>query len=498
MQKSKIGRSPAPKVIPLARSGRPPLYRVKVPSNFKDILVGATLGNRYWVLSVIGKGGMSVVYRAKTKDTGKVVAVKTLRTQGLTDEMLVKRFQREAELLSRLNHPRIVNLHAYGTSARGQPYFVMDFLRGENLTDVLKREDHLAPERFQDIFVQVCAAIEHAHKHNAIHRDIKPGNIMLTRQGRTVDYVKIVDFGIAMISEEAQRLTRMGEVWGSPIYMSPEQCMGATVDLRSDIYSLGIVMFESLTGRVPFLGRNYADTMGKQISEAPPKMAELRPDLTIPANFEKIIHKAMAKQPDDRYQTLTQMRKDLEAALSYTTDKAPRVSDSHSNLKARKKTIETPQLKETTPKEEPRPVSKKEASRTNLKAVSVKDKGIQKRSKKTTVKSPSQSRMLPIVGFSLLLSLLIIVALSQKDFLAKALSDVARALLRSETEYTSPYQYPVEDTNQNSNTGQTKGLEDLREPPALTENTNDSDQPAMETAAEESSDTSPSSSDSQQ
>jgi serine/threonine protein kinase len=146
---------------------------------------------------------MSVVYRAKTKDTGKVVAVKTLRTQGLTDEMLVKRFQREAELLSRLNHPRIVNLHAYGTSARGQPYFVMDFLRGENLTDVLKAEDHLAPERFQDIFVQVCAAIEHAHKHNAIHRDIKPGNIMLTRQGRTVDYVKIVDFGIAMISEEA-------------------------------------------------------------------------------------------------------------------------------------------------------------------------------------------------------------------------------------------------------------------------------------------------------
>lgn len=497
MQKSKIGRSPAPKVIPLARSGRPPLYRVKVPSNFKDILVGATLGNRYWVLSVIGKGGMSVVYRAKTKDTGKVVAVKTLRTQGLTDEMLVKRFQREAELLSRLNHPRIVNLHAYGTSARGQPYFVMDFLRGENLTDVLKAEDHLAPERFQDIFVQVCAAIEHAHKHNAIHRDIKPGNIMLTRQGRTVDYVKIVDFGIAMISEEAQRLTRMGEVWGSPIYMSPEQCMGATVDLRSDIYSLGIVMFESLTGRVPFLGRNYADTMGKQISEAPPNLSEVRPDLTIPANFEKIIHKAMAKQPDDRYQTLTQMRKDLEAALSYTTDKAPRISDSHANLKARKKTVETPQHREITPKEEPRPVSKKETSRTNLKAVSVKDKGAQKRSKKTAAKDPPKSRMLPVVGFSLLLSLLIIVGLSQKDFLAKALSEVARALLRGETEYTSPYQYPVEETNQNSSTGQTTGLEDLKEPPVQTDTIDDNDQPAMETATEESSDTSPSSGDSQ-
>lgn len=498
MQKSKIGRSPAPKVIPLARSGRPPLYRVKVPSNFKDILVGATLGNRYWVLSVIGKGGMSVVYRAKTKDTGKVVAVKTLRTQGLTDEMLVKRFQREAELLSRLNHPRIVNLHAYGTSARGQPYFVMDFLRGENLTDVLKREDHLAPERFQDIFVQVCAAIEHAHKHNAIHRDIKPGNIMLTRQGRTVDYVKIVDFGIAMISEEAQRLTRMGEVWGSPIYMSPEQCMGATVDLRSDIYSLGIVMFESLTGRVPFLGRNYADTMGKQISEAPPKMADVRPDLSIPASFEKIIHKAMAKQPDDRYQTLTQMRKDLEAALSYTTDKAPRVSDSHSNLKARKKTVEAPQHKEVAPKEEARPVSKKEASRTNLKAVSVKDKGLKKSGKKSAAKSQSRSAMLPVIGFSLLLSLLIIVGLSQREFLARALSDVARALLRSETEYTSPYQYPVDDNNQ-TNTSQTTGFEDLKEPPAQTDTASDDNQPIMDTSGEGSgSDTSPSSGDGQQ
>lgn len=114
----------------------------------------------------------------------------------------------------------------------------------------------------------------HAHRQGAIHRDIKPGNIMLTRQGTTNDYVKVVDFGIAKMAEEAQRLTRMGEVWGSPIYMSPEQCMGAPVDARSDIYSLGIVMYESLTGKVPFLGRNYADTMTKQISDDPAPFAE--------------------------------------------------------------------------------------------------------------------------------------------------------------------------------------------------------------------------------
>jgi serine/threonine protein kinase len=309
-------RSPAPNPIPLANLGRFPLYRIKIPPDFLDLLVGATLGNRYVVLSVIGRGGMSVVYKAKEMSTGEVVAVKTLRTHSLTDEMVVKRFQREAELLSRLNHPRIVNLHAYGTSARGQPYFVMDFLVGDNLVTVLKREDHLDAERFQDIFVQVCAAIEHAHKHGAIHRDIKPGNIMLTRTRRTKDYVKVVDFGIAKLAEEAQKLTRMGEVWGSPIYMSPEQCMGAPLDARSDIYSLGIVMYEALTGRVPFLGRNYADTMGKQISETPPTFAEIRPEVSIPGTLEEIVMKALAKDAADRYQSLTEMRKDLESALS--------------------------------------------------------------------------------------------------------------------------------------------------------------------------------------
>jgi serine/threonine protein kinase len=252
--------------------------------------------------------------------------------------MVVKRFQREAELLSRLNHPRIVNLHAYGTSTRGQPYFVMDFLVGDNLVTVLKREDHLDPERFQDIFVQVCAAVEHAHKHGAIHRDIKPGNIMLTRTKRTKDYVKVVDFGIAKLAEEAQKLTRLGEVWGSPIYMSPEQCMGAAIDARSDIYSLGIVMYECLTGRVPFLGRNYADTMGKQISEVPPSFAKIRPDLSIPHSLETIVMTALTKDPDGRYQSLTQMRKDLEAALSAQPSGAitlpPRLAKSQSKVSA--------------------------------------------------------------------------------------------------------------------------------------------------------------------
>ena len=446
-------KSPAPKLIPLPGASRYPLYRIKIPPNFKDLLVGATLGNRYWVLSVIGKGGMSVVYKAKARDTGRIVAVKTLRTQGLTDEMLVKRFQREAELLSRLNHPRIVNLHAYGTSNRGQPYFVMDFLQGQNLTEVLKQERQLAPERFQDIFVQVCAAIEHAHKHNAIHRDIKPGNIMLTRQGRTSDYVKIVDFGIAMITEEAQRLTRMGEVWGSPIYMSPEQCMGANVDLRSDIYSLGVVMYESLTGKVPFLGRNYADTMSKQISEPPTPMKEVRPDLDIPASMEKIVMKALAKMPEDRYQSLTQMRKDLEAALSYTppTGKAEKPGNKHKPEPKRQEVRQTERDFDL----EANQVGRRSGSKTNVKTLSPKDRAsnlknprssgtrrisdLKDKKKKNLPAGRTRNLILVVLG-SLLVSSCIIFAASNVNTLTTVLGELARSLLKGATDDGAPFQ----------------------------------------------------------
>lgn len=438
----KYKRSPAPKLIPRA-SGKLPLYRIQIPPNFKDQLVGATLGNRYWVLAVIGRGGMSVVYKAKTKDTGKIVAVKTLRTQGLTDEALVKRFQREAELLSRLNHPRIVNLHAYGTSSRGQPYFVMDYLQGENLTDVLKRDDHLAPERFQDIFVQVCAAIEHAHRHGAIHRDVKPGNIMLTRQGKTRDYVKVVDFGIAKMAEEAQKLTRMGEVWGSPIYMSPEQCMGAAVDERSDIYSLGIVMYESLTGKVPFLGRNYADTMTKQMTDPPPPFAEIRPDLKIPAGLENIIMKAIAKEPEARYQTLTTMRKDLENAITFSKDdknvrsaklerktgEAARKT-SEGELKAPAKEKQKIDLKRADAKKTIDFAEETEKKQTLSKVKSVRASQSQSKLKSRKPTKNRHKKLLLIAAASFLTSAAVILVISHSGQVTRILADIVKALVK--------------------------------------------------------------------
>ncbi len=455
-------RTPAPQLIPLQHTGKPPLFRISIPSDFKDLLVGATLGGRYWVLSVIGRGGMSVVYKAKVKDTGKIVAVKTLRTQSMTDDMVVKRFQREAELLSRLNHPRIVNLHAYGSSARGQPYFVMDYLQGENLTTLLKREDHLDPERFQDIFVQVCAAIEHAHRHGAIHRDVKPGNIMLTRQGRTNDYVKVVDFGIAKMAEEAQRLTRMGEVWGSPIYMSPEQCMGATVDERSDIYSLGIVMYESLTGKVPFLGRNYADTMTKQISDNPAPFSQIRPDLKIPYSLEKVVMSALEKQPENRYQSLGLMRKDIESALSQkvtsdmpiptTASKVNKPKASLTNLRKPEETKKTVEKKPEAKKVEAKKPDRKDDGKNNKRVSSSKKEFEQaaKKKRRTTqsmrqldeyeVRPVSRGRQLLIVASSsLLFSIVVITIISHGDTISHFLANMVKMLVSGLDEESNPY-----------------------------------------------------------
>lgn len=318
-------RSLSPKLARNPETGELITYQILIPQDKLDLLVGITLEDRYYVLSLLGKGGMSLVYKAKDLKSGEIVAVKCLRTQVLGDEMVVKRFKREADVLNRLNHPRIVTFYGYGTNKRGQPYFVMDYLVGTSLGEILRTQGRLELGRFQDIFVQVAAAIGHAHKHDAVHRDIKPGNIMLVERGGTNDYVKIVDFGIAKVTEGTQKLTRLGEVWGSPIYMSPEQCMGSTtIDARTDIYSLGVVMYEALTGEVPFLGRNYADTMMKQISEPPPTFKQANPNIEIPAELEQIVFRAMQKKPEERYQTMMEVKRDLEKALNNSVDVLPK------------------------------------------------------------------------------------------------------------------------------------------------------------------------------
>ncbi len=310
---------------------KPGYFQIKIPSNFRDMLVGQWLNGmgRYYVLQTLGTGGMSVVYAAKHLESKKIYAVKTLRMQAASDELTVKRFQREAETLTYLNHPNIVRIHDYGKTSKKQPFFIMDFLTGNSLNDVLKKERLISYERVQTIFMQVLAAVAHAHKQGLVHRDLKPGNIMLLKTRQQSDFAKVVDFGIAKFEEEAQKLTRMGEVWGSPIYMSPEQCMGGQLDQRADIYSLGIVMYEALTGEVPFFGKNYVETMSKQIGEPARPPSVMNPNVKIPEKLERLIMRALEKEPNKRYQRVEEMLDDLHKSVEAPKKKpqAPKQPD---------------------------------------------------------------------------------------------------------------------------------------------------------------------------
>ena len=273
----------------------------------KDPLIGTKLaGGRYEILDALGEGGMSVVYKAKQELVDRIVAIKTLKMTLLADPMILKRFEREVKTLSRLNHPNIVTVFDCIVE-NGQPYFVMDFLQGCSLQDLIHEEKRLSPGRCKNIFGQVCNAVEHAHRNGIVHRDLKPANIMLMDISGQ-EFVKVVDFGLAKIGEEAQRLTQSGEIWGSPLYMSPEQCSGHSMDARSDIYSLGSVLYEALTGRVPFAGTSFLDTIQKVVSLAPPTFATSAPDLKCAPEIEEIVMRCLEKSPDKRYQTMAELK----------------------------------------------------------------------------------------------------------------------------------------------------------------------------------------------
>jgi len=284
-----------------------------------DKLLGTTLANKYEILGLLGKGGMSAVYKARNVATQKIVAVKVMHSHLLSDGNSLRRFQQEATAASRLSHPNAINVYDLGVTDDGQPYLIMDYLEGVSLSDELKAHGKLPPARAMHILVQAAAALAHAHQHGIVHRDFKPSNIMLIKSEGDSDFVKIVDFGIAKIlpqegGGEAAQLTGTGEIFGSPLYMSPEQCQGLTLDARSDVYSMGCVMYELLTGHVPFAGNNILETMYKQMTEAPEGFGDVGIDPRLVDRLQKIDFKAMEKNPAQRYQTMTDLRADLETA----------------------------------------------------------------------------------------------------------------------------------------------------------------------------------------
>ncbi len=271
--------------------------------------IGTILADRYEILSEVGRGGMSIVYEARHLLMDKVRAIKMLLSQLMYDQTSKKRFQREAEAASCLEHPNIIAVHDFGIAPTGQPYLVMDFLVGESLAELIKREQRIEQFRAVKLFLQACDALSHAHRKGVIHRDLKSSNIMLVQDEGNTDIVKVLDFGIAKLTPASgkfpQNLTQTGEVFGSPIYMSPEQCLGQALDERSDIYSMGTMFYEALVGIPPLVGNTIVDTMQMHVATKPATFSSL--GIEVSPQLEALVFKALEKKPDNRFQSMEEM-----------------------------------------------------------------------------------------------------------------------------------------------------------------------------------------------
>lgn len=270
-------------------------------------LVGKVIGNRYEMLEKIGEGGMATVYKARCNILKRYVAVKVLREEFTTDEEFIRRFNTEAQAAASLTHPNIVSIFDVGHEDNVY-YIVMELVQGKTLKEIIN-EDGVLPWKWSvNIAIQVASALETAHKNNIVHRDIKPHNIIITEDG----IAKVTDFGIAKAVSNST-ITAFGTTIGSVHYFSPEHARGGYTDAKSDIYSLGVVMYEMLTGRVPFDADTPVSIALKHMQEKPVEPMKLNP--SIPFAINKIIMKAMEKEPSLRYQNATEMLKDLSMAL---------------------------------------------------------------------------------------------------------------------------------------------------------------------------------------
>ncbi|HET9969235.1 MAG TPA: Stk1 family PASTA domain-containing Ser/Thr kinase [Streptosporangiaceae bacterium] len=272
------------------------------------------LGGRYELDGVVGRGGMAEVYRARDIRLDRIVAIKTLRADLARDQIFQARFRREAQSAASLNHPSIVAVYDTGEDmATGVPvpYIVMEYVDGRTVRDLLQEGHRLLPERSLEIIDGVLRALDYSHQAGIVHRDIKPGNVMVTRNGD----VKVMDFGIARAMSDAQAtMTQTAQVIGTAQYLSPEQARGERVDSRSDLYSTGCLLYELLTGRPPFTGDSPVAIAYQHVRENPVPPSRVDPD--VPPWADAIVLKAMAKSPGDRYQTAADMRADLQRAAS--------------------------------------------------------------------------------------------------------------------------------------------------------------------------------------
>ena len=282
---------------------------------------------RYEVIGELGQGAMGIVYKAKDPLIDRIVAIKTISLNLALEEKeeYEARFYQEAKAAGRLSHPNIVTIYDVGKSG-DVAYIAMEFLQGRELRDILNEDPLLPIDQVLDIVVQVAQGLAYAHEHGIVHRDVKPSNIMVVRDG----HVKITDFGIARMASSSVR-TQTGMVLGSPKYMSPEQVMGKQIDQRSDIFSLGVMLYEMLAGQVPFNGENVNAIMYQILNAMPPPPGTLNPAVPDMLNF--IVAKALAKTPDDRYRDAGEFADDLRACRDIVPRSGARVDLRRSHLR---------------------------------------------------------------------------------------------------------------------------------------------------------------------
>ena len=279
-------------------------------------LVGSIVADRYHILKKLGEGGMGQVYLVEHVKMGRKSALKVMNPGMVKDVDAISRFNREASNASRINHPNVAAVYDFGETADGIIYLAMEFVDGPPLTAVIEQNGALPPKRAAEIVRQTAEALAVAHDMGIVHRDLKPDNIMIAKTRDGGDLVKVVDFGIAKAAgSEAQKVTKTGLVVGTPEYMSPEQLSGDKLDGRSDIYSLGLVAFNMLTGNLPFPSDSAQESMIMRLTDRPKPLAEMMPDRVWPADVQAVMDKALERDATKRYQTATEFGRDLARAV---------------------------------------------------------------------------------------------------------------------------------------------------------------------------------------
>ncbi|MDP3772841.1 MAG: protein kinase [Gemmatimonadales bacterium] len=298
-------------------------------------LVGQVVADRYHITKKLGEGGMGAVYLGEHVKMGRKSAIKVMTQAMVHDPDAVSRFNREAANASRISHANVCQIYDFGETSDGLIYLAMEFIEGCALTDLVDREGALPPARAAAILKQAADALQAAHDLSIVHRDLKPDNIMIVEGRDGTDIVKVVDFGIAKAmagDETGQKVTKTGLVVGTPEYMSPEQLSGDKLDGRSDIYSLGLVLYRMLTGVLPFQADSAQETMIKRLTDDPTPLVDSRPDIVFPDTMQAVLDKALARSPSERYQSAAEFGRDTMEAVAGLAVPSTRVDVAPANV----------------------------------------------------------------------------------------------------------------------------------------------------------------------